>query len=76
MAVGQGVAKGVLAGGLVLICGLIAATISDTYEEIRLARRRGKPRRRRPRPMAESEIDLSEHVPQELRTQEEQRRAA
>jgi hypothetical protein len=74
MAAGQGVAKGVLAGGLILLCGLIAATISDTYEEIRLARRRAKPRRRR-RPARQPEIDLAEHVPPELRTDQERRAA-
>ena len=75
MAAGQGVAKGVLAGGLILVCGLIAATISDTYEEIRLARRRARPRRR-PRPARDTtEISLAEHVPPELRADEERRAA-
>jgi galactitol-specific phosphotransferase system IIC component len=38
--------QAVLGGGVILVGGLVLATASDTYEEIRLARRRAKPRRR------------------------------
>jgi hypothetical protein len=46
---GGTMAQAILGGGVVLAGGLVLATASDTYEEIRLARRRAKPRRR-PRP--------------------------
>ena len=43
--------QAIMAGGVILVGGLVLATASDTYEEIRLARRRAKPRRRaQPRP--------------------------
>ena len=43
---GGNMAEAILAGGVILVGGLVLATASDTYEEIRLARRRAKPRRR------------------------------
>ena len=55
--------QAILAGGVVLVGGLVLATASDTYEEIRLARRRAKPRRRpRPRvsPVSEAEPELDQ----------------
>jgi hypothetical protein len=59
---GGTMAQAILAGGVILVGGLVLATASDTYEEIRLARRRAKPRRRtRPsvavRAKAEPELD-------------------
>jgi len=59
---GGTMAQAILAGGVILVGGLVLATASDTYEEIRLARRRAKPRRRtRPsvalRAEAEPELD-------------------
>lgn len=55
--------QAIMAGGVVLVGGLVLATASDTYEEIRLARRRAKPRRR-PRPrvttVAETQPELDE----------------
>jgi hypothetical protein len=60
---GGTMAQAIMAGGVVLVGGLVLATASDTYEEIRLARRRAKPRRR-PRPrvnaVAEAEPDFDE----------------
>jgi hypothetical protein len=38
--------EAIIGGGAILVGGLVLATASDTYEEIRLARRRAKPRRR------------------------------
>jgi hypothetical protein len=43
---GGSMAEAILGGGAILVAGLVLATASDTYEEIRLARRRAKPRRR------------------------------
>src|SRR5438045_2660534 len=43
---GGSMAEAIIGGGVILIGGLVLATASDTYEEIRLARRRAKPRRR------------------------------
>jgi hypothetical protein len=43
---GGTVAEAMLGGGAILVGGLVLATASDTYEEIRVARRRAKPRRR------------------------------
>lgn len=43
---GGNMAEAILGGGVILVGGLVLATASDTYEEIRLARRRAKPRRR------------------------------
>jgi hypothetical protein len=43
---GGTMAQAILGGGVILVGGLVLATASDTYEEIRLARRRAKPRRR------------------------------
>src|SRR5436190_23776806 len=62
---GGTMAQAILGGGVILVGGLVLATASDTYEEIRLARRRAKPRRRpRPRVSAavppEAEPELSE----------------
>ena len=55
--------QAIMAGGVVLVGGLVLATASDAYEEIRLARRRAKPRRR-PRPrvstVAEAQPELDE----------------
>ena len=65
---GGTMAESILGGGVILIGGLVLATASDTYEEIRLARRRAKPRRR-PRVDAST---LAEEEPQF----EERRRAA
>ena len=65
---GGTMAEAILAGGVILVGGLVLATASDTYEEIRLARRRAKPRRRtRPR------VALSTEAEPEL---DERRRAA
>jgi len=65
---GGTMAQAILAGGVVFVGGLVLATASDTYEEIRLARRRAKPRRRtRPR------VPVSAEAEPELR---ERRRAA
>jgi len=58
---GGGVAEAILGGGVILVGGLVLATASDTYEEIRLARRRAKPRRRPrvpPSTTAEAEPEL------------------
>ena len=60
--------QAILAGGVVLVGGLVLATASDTYEEIRLARRRAKPRRR-PRPAVRSTIEAEPEL-------DETRRAA
>jgi len=60
---GGGVAEAILGGGVILVGGLVLATASDTYEEIRLARRRAKPRRRPRVPvstMAEVEPEIRE----------------
>jgi len=66
---GGTMAQAILAGGVILVGGLVLATASDTYEEIRLARRRAKPRRRsRPRVNAVGEAE-----PDRV---DEQRRAA
>jgi hypothetical protein len=60
---GGSMPEAILGGGAILVGGLVLATASDTYEEIRLARRRAKPRRR-PRPhvstFAEAEPELDE----------------
>jgi len=60
---GGTVAEAILGGGAILVAGLVLATASDTYEEIRLARRRAKPRRR-PRvhvsPQADAQPELRE----------------
>ena len=64
---GGTMAEAILGGGAILVGGLVLATASDTYEEIRLARRRAKPRRR-PRPR------VSEAV--EVEAEYEERRAA
>jgi hypothetical protein len=66
---GGTMAESILAGGAILIGGLVLATASDTYEEIRLARRRAKPRRRRPR------VDVSALADEEPQF-DERRRAA
>ena len=59
---GGNMAEGIIGGGAILVGGLILATASDTYEEIRLARRRAKPRRRpRVRSVPEAEPELHEH---------------
>ena len=63
---GGTMAQAIMAGGVVLVGGLVLATASDTYEEIRLARRRAKPRRR-PRPRVRAVADAEP---------DEQRRAA
>ena len=65
---GGTMAQAILAGGVILVGGLVLATASDTYEEIRLARRRAKPRRR-PRPR----VPVSTEAEPEL---DERRRAA
>ncbi len=61
---GGTMAEAILGGGAILVGGLVLATASDTYEEIRLARRRAKPRRR-PRvdvnTPADSEPEFDEH---------------
>ncbi len=64
---GGTMAEAILGGGAILVGGLILATASDTYEEVRLARRRAKPRRR-PRPQA--------RVPVEVEAELDERRAA
>jgi hypothetical protein len=59
---GGGMAVAVIGGGAILIGGLVLATASETYEEIRLARRRAKPRRRPPvTALPEAEPGLHEH---------------
>jgi D-alanyl-lipoteichoic acid acyltransferase DltB (MBOAT superfamily) len=72
VAAGDGtMVQAIMAGGVILVGGLVLATASDTYEEIRLARRRAKPRRRpRPRPRVSA---VAEAEPDRL---DEQRRAA
>ena len=54
----------VIGGGAIVIGGLILATASDAYEEVRLARRRAKPRRR-PRLTTQPKADpeLHQHSP-------------
>jgi hypothetical protein len=64
---GGTMAEAILGGGAILVGGLVLATASDTYEEIRLARRRAKPRRR-PRPQ--------HRVPVEAEPELDERRAA
>ena len=55
---GGTMAESILGGGAILVGGLVLATASDTYEEVRLARRRAKPRRRpRPQPAAGAEVE-------------------
>lgn len=54
---GGDMAQAILAGGVILVGGLVLATASDTYEEIRLARRRARPRRR-PRVAMSTESDF------------------
>jgi hypothetical protein len=66
---GGDMAQAILGGGVILVGGLVLATASDTYEEIRLARRRAKPRRR-PRVAVTVEPDA------EPRLQDRPRRAA
>src|SRR6476469_2328489 len=63
--------QAILAGGVVLVGGLVLATASDTYEEIRLARRRAKPRRR-PRPR----VPVAAQPEAEPELRERERRAA
>jgi hypothetical protein len=65
---GGTMAESILGGGVILIGGLVLATASDTYEEIRLARRRARPRRR-PR------VDVSTLADEEPQL-DERRRAA
>ncbi len=43
---GGDMAEAIMGGGAILAGGLVLATASETYEEIRLARRRARPRRR------------------------------
>ncbi len=54
---GGTMAEAILGGGAILVGGLVLATASDTYEEIRLARRRAKPRRR-PRPRVSEPVEV------------------
>jgi len=54
---GGTMAEAILGGGAILVGGLVLATASDTYEEIRLARRRAKPRRR-PRPRVSEAVEV------------------
>jgi len=59
---GGGMAGAIIGGGAILIGGLVLATASETYEEIRLARRRAKPRRRpRVSTLPDAEPELHEH---------------
>jgi hypothetical protein len=53
---GGNMAEAILGGGVILVGGLVLATASDTYEEIRLARRRARPRRR-PRVPAPTQLE-------------------
>jgi len=64
--------EAILAGGAILVGGLVLATASDTYEEIRLARRRAKPRRR-PRVQAGTAPEVEPGAEPEV---DERRRAA
>src|SRR5438067_8364064 len=60
---GGSMAQAILGGGVILVGGLVLATASDTYEEIRLARRRARPRRRPRMPAgtaADAEPELAE----------------
>lgn len=59
---GGNMAEAILAGGVILVGGLVLATASDTYEEIRLARRRSKPRRR-PRVPASTQFEVEPERP-------------
>jgi hypothetical protein len=59
---GGGMAGAIIGGGAILIGGLVLATASETYEEIRLARRLTKPRRRpRVTTLPEAEPESHEH---------------
>jgi hypothetical protein len=59
---GGGMAGAIIGGGAILIGGLVLATASETYEEIRLARRRAKPRRRpRVTTLPDAEPEPHEH---------------
>lgn len=64
---GGDMAQAIIGGGAILVGGLVLATASETYEEIRLARRRARPRRH-PR------VDVLRDVEPELH--ERSRRAA
>jgi hypothetical protein len=66
---GGNMAEAILAGGVILVGGLVLATASDTFEEIRLARRRAKPRRR-------ARVPASRMLEVEAELQERTRRAA
>ncbi len=57
---GGGMAEAIVGGGVILTGGLVLATASDTYEEIRLARRRTR-QRRRPRVSAPPEAEPELH---------------
>jgi hypothetical protein len=63
---GGNMAEAILAGGVILVGGLVLATASDTYEEIRLARRRARPRRR-PRVPARTQLELDSELPERSR---------
>ena len=66
---GGDMAEAILAGGVILVGGLVLATASDTYEEIRLARRRARPRRR-------PHVTASRQLEVEAELQDRTRRAA
>jgi fucose permease len=58
---GGAVAEAIVGGGVIMAGGLVLATASDTYEEIRRARRRARPRRRpRVAPLPEAEQEIHE----------------
>jgi hypothetical protein len=59
---GGNMAEAIVGGGVILVGGLVLATASDTYEEIRRARRRARPRRRpRVSTLPEAEPEIHEH---------------
>jgi hypothetical protein len=59
---GGGMAVAIIGGGAILIGGLVLATASDTYEEVRRARHRTKPRRRpRVTTLPKAEPESHEH---------------
>jgi len=61
-AAGADTTVAVISGGAIVVGGLVLATASETYEEIRLARRQARPRRRaRVIAVREAEPELHEH---------------
>jgi hypothetical protein len=57
---GGDMTQAIIGGGAIIAGGLVLATASETYEEIRLARRRARPKRR-PRVASLPETELERH---------------